>query len=157
MEGKIKKAVADAVTAQVKKDHADLGTPLTVTEAMVTVTVDAVAAKTYTATVTVPAATEVGGETLAADLTANVDVTVTIKAASEWKCGDVNHDSKVNNKDAVYIMDYGAGLLPEDETNEIKNNRTFEADTLKDGKINNKDAVAIMDFGAGFYPSLPVE
>lgn len=53
--------------------------------------------------------------------------------------GDVNGDSKVDEKDAMAIMDYLAGTTPLDE------DALKRADVNGDGEVSYLDAMKIMD------------
>ena len=56
--------------------------------------------------------------------------------------GDINGDGKLNNKDAILLMQYLAGW----ETAAP----AVSADINNDGKLNNKDVILLMQYLAGW-------
>ena len=60
--------------------------------------------------------------------------------------GDVNGDGKVNNRDAVRLMQYLAGWEVECVVPAL--------DANGDGRVNNRDAVRIMQYLAGWEVEL---
>ena len=70
---------------------------------------------------------------------------------SDYLCGDVNDDGKVNNLDRVYLTRYLA------KWNDYQNINLSAADVNLDGRVNNLDKVILTRYLAkwGEYPSLP--
>ena len=70
----------------------------------------------------------------------------------EGKPGDVNHDGKINAKDATLILQSSVGVL--------KNTAKFCetcAEVSGDGKLNAKDSTLILQYSVGLRTSFPAE
>lgn len=63
--------------------------------------------------------------------------------------GDANKDGKVNNKDAVLVMQYAMKKVDETAID------ATASDVNVDGKVNNKDAVLIMQYAMKKIDTLP--
>lgn len=70
----------------------------------------------------------------------------------EFKLGDVNHDEKINAKDATLILQLSVGILSEDAPF-----CNICAETSGDGKINAKDATMTLQFSVGNIEEFPVK
>lgn len=68
----------------------------------------------------------------------------------EFKLGDVNHDDKINSKDATLILQKSVGILSEDAPF-----CPICAETSGDGKINAKDATMTLQFSVGNIEEFP--
>ena len=70
----------------------------------------------------------------------------------EYKLGDVNHDGKINAKDATLILQKSVGVL--------KETAKFCEDCAEvsgDGKLNAKDSTLILQFSVGLRGSFPAQ
>ena len=70
----------------------------------------------------------------------------------EFSLGDVNHDSKINAKDATLILQKSVGVL--------KDSAKFCEDCAEvsgDGKLNAKDSTLILQFSVGLRDSFPAQ
>lgn len=68
----------------------------------------------------------------------------------DYKVGDVNHDEKINAKDATLILQLTVGILSEDVAF-----CDICAETSGDGKINAKDATMTLQFSVGNIEEFP--
>ena len=72
--------------------------------------------------------------------------------AHEYSLGDVNHDTKINAKDATLILQKSVGVL--------KDSAKFCEDCAEvsgDGKLNAKDSTLILQFSVGLRDSFPAQ
>ena len=72
--------------------------------------------------------------------------------AHEFQLGDVNHDGKINAKDATLILQKSVGVLKET----AKFCETC-AEVSGDGKLNAKDSTLILQFSVGLRETFPAE
>ena len=75
-----------------------------------------------------------------------------IQSGHEFKLGDVNHDGKINAKDATLILQKSVGVL--------KPTAKFCEDCAEvsgDGKLNAKDSTLILQFSVGLRDSFPAQ
>ena len=95
------------------------------------------------------------GYTFYAEASVELSLTVNLFGELPADClvGDVNHDDKINAKDATMILRYYAGELTEEELAEFC---LIGAEAFADGSINAKDATAILRYYAGEIDKLPV-
>ena len=72
--------------------------------------------------------------------------------AHGYDLGDVNHDGKINAKDATLILQKSVGVL--------KDNAKFCetcAEVSGDGKLNAKDSTLILQFSVGLRDNFPAQ
>ena len=70
----------------------------------------------------------------------------------DFRLGDVNHDGKINAKDATLILQKSVGVLKET----AKFCETC-AEVSGDGKLNAKDSTLILQFSVGLRDHFPAE
>ena len=89
------------------------------------------------------------------ELLQNYGGNLTWNAAAEgcgFQLGDVNHDGKINAKDATLILQKSVGVL--------KDTAKFCEDCAEvsgDGKLNAKDSTLILQFSVGLRDSFPAK
>lgn len=74
-----------------------------------------------------------------------------IDALTAKVLGDVNGDGKVNNVDAMLILQYAVGVIKEDRLN------LNMANVNGDSKTNNVDAMLVLQYAVGVIEKFPVE
>ena len=85
---------------------------------------------------------------------------IRIKLYHDCLWGDVNHDGKVNAKDATLILQYSVGLNPEKMVCTLRADVNGDHRILDNGDIsgvNAKDATLILQHSVGTISKFPVE